>query len=210
MIELLHPKIEQYLAKLAAHDDSVLRAMEAKAAREEFPIIGPQVGRLLLLLTRAVGAKRIFEMGSGFGYSALWFAKGLPANGRVTLTDTSATRAREARRYFTHAKQARKMVQLVGDAIELIRSQPGPFDIIFLDADKARYPLALRAAWPKLRSGGLLIADNVLWFGQVLERHPDADTQGILEFTRLIHTTPGMCSSVLPSRDGVSISLKTG
>ncbi len=208
MLELLHPRIEQYLQQLPILDDPLLRRLEAKAEREAFPIVGPQVGQLLMMLAKAVGAVRIFEMGSGFGYSGLWFAKALPRGGRVILTDTSAARSTEARRHFEEAQQSEKVECLVGDAIQLIADANGSFDVIFLDADKARYPLAFRTALPKLRPGGLFVADNVLWFGQVAEPHPDAETRGILEFTRLIYTTRGVSSSMIPLRDGVSISLK--
>ena len=209
MLELIHPKIERYLSKLASHEEAMLNTMEAKAAREAFPIVGPQVGQLLSLLAHTIGARRIFEMGSGFGYSALWFAKALPRGGRVMLTDTSLARSGEARAYFAQAGQTRKARFLVGDALTLIRRERGPFDLIFLDADKARYPLALAAALPKLRRGGLFIADNVLWFGQVVEPRPDAETRGILEFTRRIFSTPGLTSTIIPLRDGISVSLKT-
>ena len=182
--------------------------MEARADRADFPIVGPLVGRLLWILARAIGARRVFEMGSGFGYSGLWFARALPRGGRVTLTDTSPERSRQARRYFQRARQADKMVFLVGDAMELVSQADGLFDLIFLDADKARYPLALRAALPKLRRGGVFIADNVLWFGRVLNRRPNAETSGILEFTRLIQTDQRLATSILPIRDGVSVSLK--
>jgi predicted O-methyltransferase YrrM len=208
MLEIVHPTIERYLERLPRHGDPILRQMEAQAAREDFPIVGPQVGRLLMTLALAINARRVFEMGSGFGYSGLWFAKALPDGGCVTLTDTSAARSKQAQDYFDQAREGDKAQCLVGDAIELVQQATGPFDIIFLDADKARYPLAFKAALPKLRPGGLLIADNVLWFGQVTEPNPDSDTQGILEFTRLIYTTPMLSSSILPLRDGVSISLK--
>jgi len=182
--------------------------MEAKAKRENFPIVGPQVGPLLMILERAVGARRIFEMGSGFGYSGLWFAKALPKGGLVTLTEYSAARSRAARAYCQQAGQRHKVRCLEGDGIELIQQERGPFDVIYLDADKKDYPLALKAALPKLRIGGLFIADNVLWSGKVLDQHPDENTKGILEFTRLIYSTPDLLSSIIPLRDGVSVSLK--
>ncbi len=208
MLELLRPEIARYLARLPSHDDPVLRRMERQAAREEFPIVGPKVGQVLMLLARAIGAKRIFEMGSGFGYSGLWFAKALPKDGRITFTDISAQRSRQARHYMAQAHQQRKVTYLVGDAIALIRRARGPFDVIFLDADKARYPLAFKAAWPKLRRGGLFIADNLHWSGLVAKPRPDVETRGILAMTRLLYTTPGLISSILPLRDGVSVTLK--
>ena len=208
-MEILHPKIDAYLQGLPPHDDPVLRKMEAQADQEDFPIVGSQVGPLLMLLARAIGARRVFEMGSGYGYSGLWFAKAMPKDGRVTLTDYSDTRCKEAEAYVNEAGHGSTVRCLVGDGIELIKRERGPFDVIFLDADKKDYPLALKTGLPKLRPGGLFIADNVLWFGQVLDPHPDEDTRGILEFTRLIYRTPGLSSSIIPLRDGVSVSLKT-
>jgi predicted O-methyltransferase YrrM len=209
-LTLLPPQIEQYIEQWAIHRDAVLHRMEAQARRENFPIVGPQVGQLLLLLARAIGATRIFEMGSGFGYSALWLAKALPRNGRITLTDASATRSQQAHVYFRRAREAGKAEFLVGDAVELIKQAKGPLDLVFLDVDKERYPAACRAALPKLRRGGLLITDNVLWSGKVAERHPDAETRGIQRFTELLYRTPGLCSTIIPLRDGVSVTLKTG
>ena len=208
MLTLLPRNIEAYLAKRASHKDTVLRKMEQKADREGFPIVGPQVGQMLLLMARSINATRIFEMGSGFGYSALWFAKALPASGCVTLTETASTRSLEAEAFFRKARKKSNAQFLIGDAIELIAKEQGQFDVIFLDADKARYPLAFKVALPKLRRGGLFIADNVLWSGQVAEPSPDADARGILEFTDLIFGTRGITSSIIPLRDGVSISLK--
>ncbi len=207
-LDILHPKIAQYLRRLPTHRDPVLEKMERQADREGFPMIGPQVGQLLMVLTRAIGARRVFEMGSGFGYSGLWFAKALPEDGRVTLTDTSAVHSKHARDYFRESKLEQKAEFLVGDAIELIQQAEGPFDIIFLDADKARYPLAFKVALSQLRPGGCFIADNCLWSGLVLSERPDAETQGILDFTKLIYATPGIVSTVIPLRDGVSLSFK--
>ena len=96
-LDILHPQIARYLRRLPTSRDPVLEKMEQQADRDGFPMIGPQVGQLLMVLTRAIGARRVFEMGSGFGYSGVWFAKALPADGRVTLTDTSAVHLKHAR-----------------------------------------------------------------------------------------------------------------
>ena len=170
--------------------------------------MGPLVGRLLATFARAIHAKRVFEMGSGYGYSGLWFAEALPDDGKVMMTDLSKTNAQEAKDYFVRARQDKKFEFLVGDAVELIDKVPGPFDIVFIDMDKARYPFGFHKALPKLRDGGLLMADNVLWFGHVLDKNPDEDTKGILEFTRLISRTPSLSTTIIPLRDGVSVSLK--
>jgi len=208
MIEIVHPAIEKYLARLAPPSELVFREIEERVEREDFPIVGPLVGRLLAVLARAINARSVFEMGSGFGYSGLWFASALPADGKVTLTDTSKTYAEEARAYFARAHQGQKFEFLVGDAVELIAQAPGSFDIIFIDINKQRYPVALQNAMPKLRVGGLLIADNVLWFGSVVTNDPDPDVVGIKQFGRLLYETPTLWSTILPLRDGISVSVK--
>ena len=209
MREIVHPHIQNYLEQLTPASETVLQEMEERAAREAFPIVGPLVGRLLAVLARAINATRIFEMGSGFGYSGLWFASALPAEGQVVLTDTTAERAQQARDYFARAQQAQKLTTLVGDAVELITQQSGLFDLIFLDADKERYPLAFQRALPKLKVGGLFIADNILWSGEVTRPTRDPETVGLQQFGRLLYTTPHLLSTILPLRDGVSISVKT-
>ncbi|MBI4436637.1 MAG: O-methyltransferase [Candidatus Omnitrophica bacterium] len=205
---ILHPEIESYLARTVQHKNPVFQEMEVRAGRENFPIVGPLVGSLLALFAKTIGAKTVFEMGSGYGYSGLWFASVLPEGGKVFMTDGSKRYAEEAKSYFKKAGQEKKCEFRIGDAVELIDEVPGLFDIIFIDMDKARYPIGFREALPKLRKGGCLLADNVLWFGHVLDRNPDEDTRGILEFTRLIYETPQLHSTIIPLRDGVSVSLK--
>ncbi len=207
-MDIVHPHIEDYLGKLTSPPYDVFREMEKRAQKENFPIVGPLVGRLLATFAKAIGAKKVFEMGSGFGYSGLWFASALPDDGKVIMTDTSKNNARDAKAYFEKAKQDDKCEFLYGDAAAIIENFPDTFDIVFIDMDKARYPLAFHKALPKLRVGGLLMADNVLWFGKVLEKNPDEDTKGILEFTRLIATTPSLSTTIIPLRDGVSVSVK--
>lgn len=208
MIDIIHPAIEEYLEKLAPQSSPVFREMEERAAREDFPIVGPLVGRLLAVLARAINARTVFEMGSGFGYSGLWLASAVPDEGKVVLTDTSPSYAQEAKAYFTKAHQAHKLEFLIGDAVELLDRVPGTIDLVFIDMDKTRYPLALHKALPKLRVGGLLAADNVLWFGSVVTNDPDPDVVAIKQFGRLLYETPNLWSTVLPLRDGVSISVK--
>ena len=208
MVDIVHPAVAQYLAKLEPVRDPVFREMEERAQDERFPIVGPLVGGLLAVLAQAIRARWIFEMGSGFGYSGLWLASGLPENGRIILTDPSGVRAKQAKDFFCRAGQDQKLEFRIGDGVDLLRRTTTSFDLIFIDIEKARYPLAFHAALPKLKAGGLLIADNVLWFGQVTEPRPDADTRGILEFTHLMTSSPDLSSTILPLRDGVSVSIK--
>lgn len=208
MIDIVHPAIEDYLTSLAPPSHPVLQEIEARAKQEDFPIVGPLVGRLLAVLAKAINARVIFEMGSGYGYSGLWFAHALPKQGKVILTDTSQAHAKHAQGYFAKAHQTAKLDVRVGDAIELIEKAPGLFDLVFIDIDKERYPLAFQKALPKLRVGGLLIADNVLWFGSVTTDSSEPDVVAIKQFGRLLYETPNILSTVIPLRDGVSVSIK--
>jgi predicted O-methyltransferase YrrM len=147
-------------------------------------------------------------MGSGFGYSAYWFAKAVGKDGRVVCTEKSDENEQRAQGFFKRGRIADRVEFHVGDALKLVDKIEGEFDIIFIDIDKANYPKALRKALPRLRKGGLLMADNVLWKGKVFDRRPDADTAGILTFNRMLYTSKDLFTSIVPLWDGVSISLK--
>jgi predicted O-methyltransferase YrrM len=207
-MNIVNPDIERYLADVLPSADPVLEEMERLAERERFPIVGPLVGRLLALMARSIGARTVFEFGSGFGYSAYWFLQGMDGRGAVVMTDDEEENAKRARNYFKKAKLADRVEIHVGDAFEIVDTQPGPFDIVLVDCEKARYPLAFDKALPKLRPGGLLIGDNVLWSGRVLTRSEEPSTIGIQQFTRLIATDARLTTAILPLRDGVSISIK--
>ena len=208
-MELVHPDIEKYLYQLLPERDPVLREMESLGERMQFPLVGPLVGQFLYQLTLLTGAKRIFEMGSGFGYSAYWFAKALPERGEIILTEGSKELAQKAKDYLRRGGFEKKARFEVGDAIEILEETPGPFDLVFIDIDKEQYPEAFRKVLPKLRKGGILAADNVLWFGKVVDRRDrTAATEGIREFTKLIYESDGLVTTILPLRDGISVSVK--
>ena len=209
-MELVHPDIETYLYQLLPDRDPVLEEMESVGERMQFPLVGPLVGRFLHQLVLLSGAKRIFEMGSGFGYSAYWFAKALPERGEMVLTEGSKELAQKAQAYLKRGHLEKRVKIEVGDAIEILEETPGPFDLVFIDIDKAQYPEAFRKALPKIRKGGLLVADNVLWFGKVIDRGDRTEaTEGIREFTRLIYGSEEFVTTIVPLRDGVSVSVKT-
>ena len=207
-MDIVAPEIEVYLDHLLPSEDEILEEMEREGEKRRFPIVGPQVGRLLSQMARILGARRIFEMGSGFGYSAYWFLKGMPTGGQVILTDDSKENLERARDYLKRAKLLDRVILEAGDALEVISRYPGPFDIIFNDIDKEQYPQAFEKALPRLRPGGLLISDNVLWFGRILTDSREPDVQGIREYNRLIAETKEMFTAIIPLRDGVSISIK--
>jgi len=207
-VDIIDPAIDLYLHELASPEDPVLREMELLGAERSFPIVGPQVGRLLYILTAAISARRVIELGSGFGYSAYWFAKAVGTEGEVTLTELSAERAAEAQEFLERGGFGDRVHIEVGDALEIIDRVGGEFDIVFNDVDKERYPQVLDKAAAALRPGGLLISDNMLWFGTVLDDEPaEASTRGVKELTRLLHESPDFRTALIPLRDGVSVSI---
>lgn len=210
-MNLIHPGVHRYLDSLARAGDPVLEEMERLAAERSFPIVGPQVGRLLFVLARASGARRVLELGSGFGYSAYWLARAVGAEGEVVLTELSPERAREAETFLRRGGLAERCRIHVGDALELARRLDAPYDLVFNDVDKERYPEALERAAALLRPGGLFVSDNMLWFGRVLDPPPgDAAARGVVELTRRLFATPRFVTTVLPVRDGVSVSVMLG
>jgi caffeoyl-CoA O-methyltransferase len=187
----------------------VLREMESQADQRDIPIVGPAVGRVLHQLALLGSAKQIFEMGSAIGYSTIWWARAVGENGRVIYTDGDRKNAEEARGYFDRAQVANRIIIKIGDALELLSEQTTQFDIIFCDVDKEDYPRALRVALPRLRKGGLLVADNVLWSGKVAQEKPtEASTKAILEFNRLLYGSSELFTTILPIRDGLAVALK--
>ena len=209
-MDIIHPKIDRYLHDLASPEDPILREMELLAVERGFPIVGPQVGRLLDLLARSIGARRVLELGSGFGYSAYWFARAVGADGQVVLTEGSDEKAAEADKFLERGGFADRATILVGDALEIAKRLDARFDIVFNDIDKEQYPLVLETAAAVLRPGGLLISDNMLWFGTVLERDSaEPSTRGVQQLTRMLYESERFQSVLLPLRDGVTVSRYT-
>lgn len=174
---------------------------------QNFPIIGAQAGRLLHFLARALQAKQVLELGSGFGYSAMWFALAVGEGGRVVMTEGKASNVERARDYFARAGLLDRAEFNVGDALEIAARYAGPFDLIFCDIDKHDYPKAIDIAREKLRVGGILIFDNMLWHGRILSQN-DADTRAVLETTRALMDAQDFLTTLVPLRDGQSLSLR--
>ncbi len=212
MAELVDAEIETYLTQLQRTRDAVLAEMEARAAQTKFPIIGPLVGRLCLQLAQSVGARDVFEMGSGFGYSTWWFAHAVGDGGRVVHTDGDAKKSAEARQWLDKAGLGARVHYEVGDACEIIKKYPGPFDVVFIDIDKHAYPEALELARSRVRIGGYIICDNALWSGKVVlpPSKQDADTRGVARYNKDAFAAADLLTTIVPVRDGVAISLKTG
>ncbi|HZQ07457.1 MAG TPA: O-methyltransferase [Anaerolineae bacterium] len=206
-LDITHPDIYAYLEETLVEDDPILREMGDYGRAQGFPIIGTQPGHLLYLLARAINAKRVLELGSGFGYSAMWFARAVGKGGKVIMTEGSEENVNRARMYFTRAAMLDRVEFNVGNALEIAPRYAGPFDIIFCDIDKHDYPKAIPIARDKLRVGGILVFDNMLWHGRVLDGK-DVDTRAVLETTRELMNSDDFFTTLVPLRDGQSISLR--
>lgn len=207
MTPLVPPQLDQYIRDLLPERPPVLAEMEDYAREHDVPIVGPAVGTLLEILARSIAAERVFEMGSAIGYSTAYFARAVGRGGQVFYTDGSAENAERARGYLARMDLADRVLIRVGDAAASLEGTTGYFDLIFIDVDKDGYPAALQAAAPRIRRGGYLVADNVLWSGKVVDTGVrDAATEGIRVFNRTLFSLREFRSVIVPLRDGVAIS----
>jgi predicted O-methyltransferase YrrM len=211
MPEISYPKVQEYLASLVPPREPELQKMEEIAEKNNFPIIGPACGYYCYQLTRMLNAKSVFELGSGYGYSTAWFAKAVRENGGGVVHHTvwDDKLSQQAQRHLS----ALGLVDLVAfhnaEAVETLRQTAGPFDIIFNDIDKEGYPDSLPVIKEKLRHGGILIIDNMIWHGQILDPNDhEASTEAIRRFTRDITTDPDWIVSLIPARDGMIVGYK--
>lgn len=207
MTGVLQGQTARYLDALLPRRDAVTREMERYAAEHDVPIVGPACGRVLYQLARLSGARRVFEMGSAIGYSTLWLARAVGARGTVYYTDGDAGNVRRARGYLKKGRVLNRVRLLTGDALQLLRSTEGEFDLIFNDVNKDQYPEVFRLAVPRLRPGGLFITDNVLWSGRtaVPAKRGDVQTAAIQKFNRLVYSSPRLFTTIVPLRDGLAV-----
>lgn len=211
-MDIVDPAVEDYLKDLASSDDEeVLLEMEALAAEKGFPIVERLCGRALEVMARSIGAKRIFEMGSGFGFSAYWFSRATGPDGEIHLTDTDAENERLAKDFLGRAGLMEPIEYHVSDAFSAFDATEGEFDIVYCDIDKDGYPEAWRKAKERVRVGGLYMCDNMLWSGRVTGRAEDPRPQltaAIDETNRAIAADPNWREFILPTRDGVIVALR--
>lgn len=212
-MDIVDPRIEEYMReRLTRFDEPVLLEMEAEGEERGFPIVGRNVGVTLEVLARAVGARRVMELGSGFGYSAYWFARAIGSEGEIHLTDGDPENERKALDYLDRAGLDHGVTSHVGDAVSTLRSLEGEFDIVYNDIDKDGYPEAWREASQRVRVGGLYVCDNVLWHGRVTGDPSDdvrpGYTEAIIEHNRLIAGDERYVSTIVPTRDGVMVAVR--
>ena len=204
-------KVSAHLDGLVPPRPQQLLEMEAHAAETGFPIIGPAAGHFCYVMARLTGARRVFEMGSGFGYSTAWFSRAVQENGggevhHVVWDEALSARAR---RWLSLLGYQDTVRYHVGEAAQALRESEGGYDLVFNDIDKQDYPASLPVIGAKLRSGGMLIVDNLLWSGRIFDDSDESPaTQGIRELTREITTDPGWLATVVPIRDGLLVARK--
>ena len=210
-MNILPPEISAYLDALVPPRPAEMQAMERRAEASGFPIIGPAAGHLCYLLARMIGARRVFELGSGYGYSTAWFARAVRENGggEVHHVVWDEALSRDARGHLAALGLDDVVRFHVGEAVETLRGMAGPFDLVFNDIEKQDYPASLPVIAERLRPGGVLLVDNLLWSGRVLDADDrSAQTEGVRELTRLVGESGAWISSIVPIRDGVLVVYK--
>lgn len=222
MTDTVVPEAVTRLAgQLGPDRDEIIEEMDQQADEVGFPTVGPEVGTWLSVLARLTDSERIFEFGSGFGYSAYWFARGLSADGEIVLTEIDAAELDQARRYFERAGISDCAHFEHGDAIDIVEQYDGPFDIVLIDNEKHRYREALQAVEEKLRPGSVVLADNAITAG-IIDRDdvialldgesvPDAteSSRGIAEYHEYVRGHEQFETALLPLGEGVAVSVRT-
>ena len=222
MPEINYDKLQNYLTSLVPPREAEMQEMERYAEKHDFPILGPVSGYYCYQLAILLKAKSVFEMGSGYGYSTAWFARAVKetcaddrregrsdGGGVVHHTVWDEKLSKMAVNHLTNLGYADIIQYHTAEAVETLRQTPGPFDIIFNDIDKEAYPTSLPIIKEKLRSGGLLIIDNMIWHGQILDSNDhEKSTEAIRRFTRDITTDSDWIVSLAPLRDGMIVAYK--
>jgi caffeoyl-CoA O-methyltransferase len=208
---LFSDSLRDYLDQLVPPRHPELLAMEAYAREHDFPIIGPASGQCCYVLSRLAGARRIFELGSGYGYSTAWFARAVVENGggEVHHVVWDQDLSDRARRHLAALGLDGVVRYHVSEAVETLRGTPGQWDVIFMDIDKRGYPGAVPLITERLRRGGILIVDNMLWSGRVFDpANHDEDTEAIRKATERLTRSDEWISTLVPIRDGLLVSYR--
>jgi caffeoyl-CoA O-methyltransferase len=206
--------IRDYLVSLRRLPHPELEVVAREGLAQGIPIVDPQTGAMLHTMVRAAGARRVLEIGTAIGYSALWIATALPADGQLITLERDAARAAAAREHFARAGVAERVAVMVGDAARSLHKIAGPFDVIFQDGDKAQYEPMLDRLTELLRPAGMLVTDNILWSGEVVpgfvdspQKNPE-DTKAIASYNQRLASHAHLDTTLLSIGDGVAISIK--
>jgi len=209
MKELVLPEIEAYAEEHSAAESEVCRALREETYRTmELPqmVVGPLEGAFLKMMAQLVNARRVLEIGMFTGYSALCFAEVLPEDGRVLTCEVDLDSAAMARKYFAKSPHGKKIEIRMGPALDTLGDLTGPFDLIFIDADKVNYDNYYRRAFELVAASGVILIDNVLWSGDVLlQPAPDRSTAVIQKLNRFVASDPRVTAVLVTIRDGVLV-----
>lgn len=200
-----------YLERIHGDLPDVLRMLDREGGRDDIPIVGTAVGRLLAVLVRATGARRVVEIGTAIGYSALWMASALPADGELVTIDPDRERTDRARRFWELARVGERIRVVNAPALEALPTLIAPFDLAFIDALKHEYQAYLEQVLWLLRPGGTVVVDNLLWSGRASGSSPDdgtSDTRAIKEFNAAFVRDRRFEATILPVGDGLGIAVK--
>jgi caffeoyl-CoA O-methyltransferase len=215
MRQVVAPPVAHYLAELHQPVDRMLDQVREEGLAAGLPLADVETARLLRALVLATGAKNILEIGTAIGYSAIWMAQVMPPDGQLISMELSAERAATARVNFERAGVSQNVSVIVGDATRFLPKVSGPFDLIFQDGDKSLYTRMLEPLVGLLRPGGVLVTDNVLWNGEVVEgfvpmptRDP-ASTEAIRAYNARLAAEERLFTTFLPLGDGVAVSVRT-
>ncbi|MFC7357669.1 O-methyltransferase [Jejudonia soesokkakensis] len=210
-MNFLPEKIDEYVQDHSQPEPELLQ----KLSRETWQkVLAPRMlsghlqGRVLSMLSKLINPKYILEIGTYTGYSALCLAEGMHDNGIIHTIDHNEELHDFQRKYFDASGLGKQIIQHTGEASEIIPTLSETFDLVFIDADKQNYPLYLDLILPKLKKGSVLLSDNVLWSGKVVEKvtQDDADTKALLLYNKLLNEHPALETVILPIRDGLTIS----
>ncbi len=204
----MYKKIHKYLEEATPERPQVLREMEIYAKDYNFPIIGPLVGRYLYMTALSLKARKILELGSGFGYSAYWFSLAMKGKGKIIMTDSDKSNKKKAFEYFKKGGLQSHFDFKIGNALKVAKKLDGNFDIILNDIDKIDYPDTIDLSASLLKRGGLFITDNIIWSGKVYDKNPDKTTKAIQLFTKKLYNDSRFFTTILPLRDGISVALR--
>ncbi len=210
-MEIINKDIDQYAAQHSSDEIDLLKQINRDThAKVMMPrmLSGHLQGRVLSMISNMIKPKRVLEIGTYTGYSALCLAEGLHADGKLITIDINEELESRVRGYFSAASLSDKIEYIIGNAATIIPMLKDEFDLVFIDADKEQYSRYYDLVIEKVKSGGIILADNVLWSGKVLDSKPDKDTRAILEFNNKIQADARVENVLLPIRDGIMMIRK--
>jgi predicted O-methyltransferase YrrM len=214
MNQVVAPAVLDYLDRHHPPLEAIVEALRSEGLAAGLPLADAATARLLRTLVTAMAARKVLEIGTAIGYSAAVMALALPDDGQLLTMEIDPARAATARQNFARAGVDGKVSVIVGDASRFLHKVAGPFDLIFQDGSKRLYEPLLDRLIEHLRPGGLLVSDNVLWSGEVVDgfverpRHDEADTQAIRRYNTRLATEPRLLTTFLPVGDGVALSVR--